>query len=114
MSSDLPVVKLTLSRSHHSTSFGSVISCKLHLRTLSTDERHPEATQPYLLAQLSVRQGDYAMIVQLSGDHVGMLMSTHLPSRRMRERDDDAIFVWNWTTGAVKAVRGFSLLSLLN
>ena len=40
------------------------------------------------------------MIVQLSGNHVGILLST----RHWQGDSNDAFFLWDWTTGLVKGV----------
>ena len=73
---------------------------KLHFRTLSTNEKHPEAKYPYQCAQFQAYTLDYSMIIQLSGDHVGLLLST----RHVRGEKNDVFFLWDWKMGSIKGV----------
>ncbi|KAH8103174.1 hypothetical protein DFH11DRAFT_1735027 [Phellopilus nigrolimitatus] len=101
--STLSWIKLPSGRDLQSHDFPSVrgytIVCNVHLRTISTNEPHPDAAQSVLSVRFNASIHDYAMVVQLCGNHLGVLLT----ARHTRPARFDMFYLWDWTTGVCKA-----------
>ncbi|KIP07609.1 hypothetical protein PHLGIDRAFT_413636 [Phlebiopsis gigantea 11061_1 CR5-6] len=79
---------------HHITS----VKIKVHLRTISTNAKHPSAAKACLSAPIPFQVG--TCFIQIVHDVVGMFFWLHGPG----------LIVWNWRTGEMLVLRtGFDL-----
>lgn len=84
---------------------------RLHIRTLTTGEPHPEAKGGTILSNIQTfRDEDTSYTIQISGHYVGVLFnSVHV--------DGTELVIWDWKTSQVQMhlvgnqIRSFSFLS---
>ncbi|KAF8524159.1 hypothetical protein JB92DRAFT_2881353 [Gautieria morchelliformis] len=74
----------------------------IHLRAMSTGERHPCATEPVLSCVPTLLDTDYSFNTQIMGDFLAILYRT--PGDYLR----DQLYVWDWKTGQLLAFLGAS------
>ncbi|KLO12172.1 hypothetical protein SCHPADRAFT_929415 [Schizopora paradoxa] len=77
------------------------VICTAHFRTISTNEPHPDALVPTICVCTETNPliCDHSMVVQLGGDHLGLLLSR----REIDYSRNDKLHVWNWTNNIRKA-----------
>ena len=73
----------------------------IHLRSLSTGERHPLAGNTGILEYTVIDLGHSPLSVQISGKYVGILFLVESENGREWTKE---LVVWSWRTGVRKAV----------
>ncbi|OCH96054.1 hypothetical protein OBBRIDRAFT_743996 [Obba rivulosa] len=83
---------------------------RIHLRHLSSGDRHTRAPNPAIFTHSPHGSEDYSFTIQVAGDLLGVLFINH--------GDEDAeLLVWNWKTGVRicrvigEGVRSFAFLT---
>lgn len=74
------------------------VTIKVHLRTISTNVRHPKAARAELTAEIQFLLG--SSFIQIVDDVVGLFFWVHGPG----------LIIWNWITGEIIVVC-YSLLT---
>ena len=83
--------------------------CVAHFRTISSNEPHPEAFSSQVDVPLGSSITDHSMIVQLGGDHIGILFSGRENNLNAPGSRKDVFHLWDWSKNICKAVRSLSL-----
>lgn len=78
---------------------------EMELFTLSTGKPNPEVMQPRFLILQSVDNFVYSLSMEIVGDNLALLLIGEF------ELVIDRFYVWDWRTGALKAVCTYQISS---
>lgn len=84
------------------------IPYRIHLRTLTQNNPHPEASHPILIYQPSSHRRFDSFTISAFEDTLAILFSSVRPSADVKDETGELV-IWNWRAGIERAVSSFAV-----